>query len=143
MSRASQLIIGAVSAMLGVVLILLCFIDADPQPAVQSKLTALSFGAAASFCVTIACWFPRSRSLTMRLIGAMLVYGGMMIFSPPANVPQQREEPIRRYLFASLLVMGGGYLSVTGKYPSWGLYGEHFKAMEEANSKQKDADTLE
>ena len=43
-------------------------------------------------------------------------------------------------LATGLLGAGGGWLTVTGKYPNWGAGGAYFEFIRIANSKQKNAD---
>jgi hypothetical protein len=102
----------------------------------QSVLFLLS---ASAICISVACISQKSRPVTMRLIGVILVVAGVgvLFFAPAGPNTNPAPKGLKPMVFAFFLALGGGWLAITGKYPSWGAHGRIFQALEEANSQQK------
>jgi len=139
MSRPSQLILGAVSGLLGIMVFFVAMQsppDQKPDPKILLLLSAIAI------CISIACFFRKSRPVTLRLIGIVLLCVGIggLFMGPPAQNSNKRQ--IQAYVFLAGLIAGGGWLAVTGKYPVWGAYGIALAKIEEANSEKKAADEV-
>lgn len=77
----------------------------------------------------------------MRLIGLVLVGGGMIVFFMPPSQSKDLKasrNPYAIYIFSAGLVAAGGWLAVTGKYPVWGMYGVQLEMIKDANEKKKE-----
>ena len=141
MSRVSQIMIGAVSGLLGIAILVsaVLLLNTVQQPGQKPDPKSLIVLAAFAFCVSAACFFPSSRPITMRLIGVFLLFSGFMCLYLSVISPD-KSTTIQALIFTTLLGAGGGWLTVTGKYPSWGAGGAYFEFIRIANSKQKNAD---
>jgi hypothetical protein len=139
MSRGSQIIIGAVSGLLGIMVFAVAMQsppDQKPDPKILLFLSAIAM------CVSIACFIRKSRPVTLRLIGIVLVSAGIGVFfiGPPDQ--NSNKKQIQSYVFFAALAAGGGWLAVTGKYPQWGAFGIAMAEIEKANSKKKTSGDL-
>jgi FtsH-binding integral membrane protein len=141
MTRLSQIMIGTASGLLGLAILVsaLLLLNSDLQPGQQPDPKSLIVLATFAFCVCAACFFPSSRPITMRLIGAFLLFSGFMCLYLSVTSPD-KSTTIQALIFTALLGAGGGWLTFTGKYPSWGAGGAYFEFIRKANSKQKNAD---
>jgi hypothetical protein len=139
MSRGSQIAIGIVSALLGVAVLASGFVmraydqETGPNP---NALFALS---GIAFCISIACFFRRSRRVTLRLIGLVLLAGGVAAIIGMNSEPTGYDS-VGSLFFAASLAAGGLWLSVTGQYPRWGAYGKHLAAIERDNANRQGID---
>jgi hypothetical protein len=112
MSPISRSLIGIV-ALIGAIGFLLTALDPSGLPA-----TSLVFhGMAALFIlIAVACFFPRSHPLTLRVIGAAIffAYGSYLVSS--FDTPNF-SRALRGF---AIWGMPSGYLMVVGNYPIWG-----------------------
>jgi asparagine N-glycosylation enzyme membrane subunit Stt3 len=115
MSLGSRIAVGAV-ALLCAAGFFMTALDPSGLPA-----GALVFYGMAGFCIVIAiaCVFPQSHPVTLRLIGAIIFL---------AYVSDSFHTQNLGRAFVGFLVWGipSGYLAVMGKYPSWGKGSEGF-----------------
>lgn len=128
MSFGSRIAIGVVA--------LLCaagFLMTALYPSSLPAGSVTCYGIAA-FCmiIAIACFFPQSHPITLRLIGAMIFCTYVAYVSDSF-----RNQNLSRAI-VGFLVWGipSGYLAVMGKYPSWGTGAEAFNAKQKANSQK-------
>lgn len=127
MSRPSQIVIGSVTGLLGILILTVSGQVPD------LKLIVI---AAIAFCISAACFIPKSRPVTMRLIGAVIVVtvaGALLQSRDPDSEPLRP----RGYVFAALAAAAGGCLAVTGTYPSWGAYGGAVTKVQEENARKR------
>lgn len=125
MSIGLRIAIGLV-ALLCAVGFLIMALDPSGLPA-----GALAFyGMAAFFIViAIACFFPKSHPITLRLMGAM-IFCAYVAYAFGSFQTQNFGRAI-----VGLIVCGmpSGYLAVSGKYPSWGRGAEAFNGKSHKN----------
>lgn len=127
MSKGSRIAIGIV-ALLCAIGFFMTALDPSGLPAGASVFYGMT-----ALCVTIAiaCFFPKSHPITLRIIGATIffLYADYVINS-------FRSQNFGRAI-AGFFIWGlpSGYLAIAGKYPSWGRAGEVFNS--EQNNKQK------
>ena len=141
MNRVSQIMIGAFAGLLAIAVLgsALLLLNTELQPNQQPDPKGLFVLAGFAFCVCFACFFPSSRPITMRLIGVCLLFSGFMCLYLSIISPD-KSTTLQALIFTTLLGAGGGWLTLTGKYPSWGAGGAYFEFIRKANSKQKSAD---
>lgn len=125
MSIGSRIAIGAV-ALLCAAGFFVTALDPSGLPA-----GAFIFYGMAAFCVVIAiaCFFPQSHPITLRLIGIMIFCAYIAYVSDSFRTPNLGRAIV------GFLVWGipSGYLAVMGKYPSWGTGSEPFNAKQNRN----------
>jgi hypothetical protein len=96
---------------------------------------AIVFYGMAGLCIiiAIACFFPKSHPVTLRLIGAVIfcTYASYVY-----DALQNRAD--LRLASAGFIFWGipSGYLAVMGKYPSWGKGSAGFNAKQHKNSRK-------
>lgn len=126
MSRPSQIIIGLVAGFLGGAV----FLGALEPPRPGDPSRALRFMLAAiAGVISVACLIPRSRPVTMRVIGLVLFAGGIF------GLFHLNGRPSRAIVFDVGLLIGGASLIFTGKYSSFGAHGATFDAIEQSNNR--------
>lgn len=119
MSFGSRIVIGGV-ALLCAAAFLMTALDPSGLPA-----GAFPFYVLAVFCVVIAiaCVFPQSHPVTLRLIGAVIFLAYAAYVSDSFNTKNFGRA------FVGFLVWGipSGYLAIMGGYPPWGRGSEGIK----------------
>ncbi len=122
MSLWARILIGMVSLLFGISFLMTAI---DPNGIIENDIIAYGMSA---FCFVIAtaCFFEQSRPITLRLIGLIIFIASI---SYVINSFQSQNFPQAIICF---LVWGipSGYITIMGKYPSWG------KATQVFNSKQ-------
>jgi hypothetical protein len=93
------------------------------------------FYSMAAFCITIAiaCFFPQSHPVTLRIIGAVI------FFAYVAYVADSLHTQNLGRAILGFLVWGipSGYLAVVGKYPSRGMGAAGFNAEHNRNNRRR------
>lgn len=112
MSLGARIAIAAISLVCALMFVLTA-LDPSGLPA-----GALVFYGLAAFCVIIAvaCLFPKSHPITLRLIGA-LVCSAYIVYMVDSFQTQNFGRAAVGFLVWGL---PSGYLAVAGKYPAWG-----------------------
>jgi hypothetical protein len=112
MSTGSRIAIGLV-ALLCAVGFFITALDPSGLPA-----GAAVFYGMAAFCViiAIACFFPKTHPITLRIIGTMicLAYFAYVLDSI------RNQNLVRAMVGFIIWGIPSGYLAIMGKYPSWG-----------------------
>ncbi|HLO52172.1 MAG TPA: hypothetical protein VK211_27480 [Kamptonema sp.] len=127
MSKGSRIAIGIV-ALLCALGFFMTALDPSGLPAGANVFYGMT-----GLCVTIAiaCFFPKSHPITLRIIGATIFF-----FYAYYVIDSFRNQNLSRAI-AGFFIWGlpSGYLAIAGKYPSWGKAGEVFNS--EPNNKRK------
>lgn len=127
MSKGSRIAIGIV-ALVCAIGFFMTALDPSGLPAGSNVFYGMT-----ALCITvaIACFFPKSHPITLRMIGATI------FFSYADYIIDSFHTQNLVRAIAGFFVWGlpSGYLAITGKYPSWGKVEEVFNA--EQNNKQK------
>lgn len=123
MSQGSRIAIGIV-ALLSALGFFITALDPEGLPA-----GATEFYGMAALCVIIAvaCFFPQTHRVTLRIIGTA-IFCGYVVYVYDSFQTQNFARAIRGFLFWGI---PSGYLAIMGKYPSWA------KASAGLNAKQK------
>jgi hypothetical protein len=77
-----------------------------------------------------ACFFPRSRPVSLRIIGGILFAGcaaGLLLQIRETKEVGWTRRTGRAFAMATFGCVGGLYLTVLGDYPLWGLWSGAFK----------------
>ncbi|MEO0378611.1 MAG: hypothetical protein AAF329_29270 [Cyanobacteria bacterium P01_A01_bin.17] len=129
MSLGSRIVIAAVSF----VCALMFFLTALDPSGLPSG--ALVFYGMAAVCVIIAvaCLFPKSHPVTLRLIGG-LILSAYVIYVFDSFQTQNFTRAVVGFLVWGL---PSGYLAVTGKYPSWGKGAAGFNGAEKNTPRKR------
>jgi hypothetical protein len=126
MSRLSQIAIGCVGAIFAPILLLDAYVSLGAEPPWR---IALYLGMAL-FCVALAlaCWMPRSRPFTLRMISAgvfLLVacFLGADGIKAIEGKPNQLVKSIVSFVAFGLPAL---YVLIVARYPRWGRYAAVF-----------------
>lgn len=135
LSKGSRIAIGIV-ALVSALFFLLSALDPDsPFPG-----GPLAFYGLAILCVVIAiaCIFPKSHPVTLRIIGTTIfvAYTSYLVHS--------FGSPGFFRALAGMFVFGipSGYLAIFGKSPTWDAIAKDFKAKEDKDTSDRDEDKL-
>lgn len=125
MSLGSRIAIGIV-ALLSAVGFWMMALDPSGLPAGASVFYGM-----AAFCVVIAiaCFFPQSHPITLRMIGAM-IFCAYIGYLHTSFGTQNLSQAMMGFLVCGI---PSGYLAIMGKYPSWGRGSEAFNAKQSKN----------
>ena len=125
MSIGSRIAIGVVALLCAAVFFIIAL---DPSSLAAGAFA--SYGIAAFFiAIAIACFFPQSHPITLRLIG-IIIFAIYVAYVYESFLTQNLSRAV-----VGFLVWGipSGYLAVMGKYPSWGTGSEAFNAKQNKN----------
>ena len=126
MSMGARIAIGVV-ALLGAVGFLILAQDTSGLPA-----GAYVFYGLAALCVVIAiaCFFPKSHPITLRIIGTAICLTYIYYVADSFGT----ENLVRAIVGFFVWGLPSGYMAIMGQYPSWGKLSAGF------NSKQNKGD---
>ena len=123
MSKSSRIIIGIV-ALLGAVGFFITALEPEGLPTGVAGFYAM---AALFVIIAVACFFPKTHPITLRMIG-MVIFCGYVAYVYDSFQTQNFSRAIKGLIFWGL---PSGYLAIMGTYPSWG------KASAGLNGKQE------
>jgi hypothetical protein len=126
MSRGACVFLGITTLLVGACFVLVGIISGAAFP-----VGAGPFYGLAALCAVIglACLFPRSRPVTLRIVGAAMCGAYVWYAIDVWNKPIRPADESNIFAaIAGLIVFGlpGAYMSVTARYPRWGRLGHVF-----------------
>ena len=118
-SAGSRIIIAAISLVCAAGFFLTA-LDPSGLPAGSHVFYGL-----AAFCVVvaIACLFPKSHPITLRMIGTII----FCIYVAYVGDSLHSHNLVRALVGLIVIGLPAGYLGIKGKYPSWGRFGQAFR----------------
>ena len=120
MSFGARIVI-AVVALVSAFMCFLAVLDTSGLPAGPIVFYGLS---AICGIVAIACLFPKSHSVTLRLIG-IVIFGTYIFYAFDSF---QTRNFVRAIIGFLVWGLSSGYLAIAGRYPSWGTAEKGFKS---------------
>jgi hypothetical protein len=125
MSLGSRIAIGIVSMLAAG-----GFLISAMNPATVAATPIIFFGLAA-FCgvITMACLFPKSSPVTLRIIG-IVIFGTYAFYIYSSLHTDNLSRAIKGFFFWGI---PSGYLAIMGSYPSWGKGTAGFNANKKKN----------
>jgi hypothetical protein len=114
MSTGPRIFLGVVTSLIAVTFALLGVVAGTAGAEVAKGPWPFYGLAAFSTCIALACLVPRSRPVTLRLIGAA-VFATYTVY-----LYQDFDKPKVWRAFLCVFGLPAAYVAVMGKYPRWG-----------------------